>query len=186
LRKIMMSLSLVAALAVPAALHATPITGQFSIDGTVTNTGSALNFAPGTEKVGTGTQMGTFATLLTDGQPVTSGPSTIVYSPYTPGSAVFTAGALTVTLDTLVATNFIVNGTPITAFAGTATYSAAGYDSNNGTLSFSTQANGAVTFSATGIATAPSNSPVPEPSTLAMFGTGALGLAGLVSRKLIA
>lgn len=32
----------------------------------------------------------------------------------------------------------------------------------------------------------PSTSPVPEPSALLLFGTGALGLAGIVSRKLTA
>jgi hypothetical protein len=32
----------------------------------------------------------------------------------------------------------------------------------------------------------PSSSPVPEPSALLLFGTGALGLAGVVSRKLLA
>ncbi len=32
----------------------------------------------------------------------------------------------------------------------------------------------------------PSTSPVPEPSALLLFGTGALGLAGIVSRKLLA
>jgi hypothetical protein len=183
LRNLIKSLSLAVALIAPVALHATPLTGQFSIDGTVTNTGTVLNFVPGTAAVGTGTQTGSFASLLTAGQLLTSGPATINYTPYVPGSAVFTVGSLTATLESLVATNFSLGGATITAFVGDALFTAAGFDTTAGTISFSTQGSGPVTFSATGLATA---SQVPEPSTLALFGTGALGLAGLVSRKLMA
>lgn len=179
MRKFLSALVLVAAIAAPAALHASPITGQFSIDGTVTNTGSELDFVPGTAKTGMGTQTGTFAALLTDNELLTSGSTKIVFSPSYTGGGFFTVGSLTAVIDTLVATNFVLNGTPITAFSGTATFSAAGYDTTDGVFSFSTQANGPVTFSATGIA----NSPVPEPSTLALFGTGALGLGLLVSKR---
>ncbi len=45
--KFLSALALVAAIAAPAALHATPISGQFSIDGTVTNNGTTLTFLPG-------------------------------------------------------------------------------------------------------------------------------------------
>jgi hypothetical protein len=42
------------------------------------------------------------------------------------------------------------------------------------------------TISIASIQDPPSSSPVPEPSALLLFGTGALGLAGIVSRKLLA
>lgn len=181
MKRILMLFAVIAAMVAPTALVADPITGQFSIAGTVTNTGTALNFAPGTTTVGMGTQTGTFATLLTDGQAVNSMPATIDYSPYVPDSAVIGIDPLTITLETLVATNVSVNGSTFTLFSGDALFSAAGYDTTSGTFSFSTQGNGAVTFSATGLA-----SPVPEPSSILLFGTGALALMGLSTKRLLA
>jgi hypothetical protein len=168
-------------MAAPVALHATPISGQLSIEGTVVNNGSVLTFVPGTSFTGYYTQTGTFATLLSDHEAITSGPSTISFTPYVPGSAVIGITPLTITLLSLVDTQFMLNGSVIDAFSGSASFAAPGYDTTMGIFSFSTQASGPVTFSATGLA-----SPVPEPSTLALFGTGALGLAGLVSKKFIA
>lgn len=52
MRKLLSALTLVAAIAAPAALHATPISGQFSIDSTVTNNGSTLTFLPGPSGLG--------------------------------------------------------------------------------------------------------------------------------------
>jgi hypothetical protein len=180
MRHILASFALVAALAAPAALHAETITGQFSLDGTVINSGSTLTFL-GAPKTGIGTQTGVFATLLTNNEAISYGPSVITYSPYVDDSAKFGVGRLNVTLDTLVATNIMLNGSLITAFSGDATFSAAGYQTTMGTFSFSTQASGPVTFSATGI----SSSPVPEPSSLALFGTGALGIGLLGTRKFV-
>jgi len=179
-RKLVSALALVAAIAAPVALHATPITGQYSIDGTVTNTGTALNFTVGTIRTGIATQFGTFATLVPDNTPVTMGATGIVYAPYTCCS-IFTVGGLTTSIQSITATDTSIGGVPITIFGGTALFTAAGYDPTMGTFGFSTQGSGPVTFSATG-----ASSPVPEPSTLALMGSGVLGLAGAVRRKFLA
>src|SRR5207245_8900570 len=92
-------LTLVAALLLaPIALHADTMTGQFVITGTVQNVGTILMFEPGTLALGTGTQTGTFATLL-NGQGFTGGTVNIAYNPYIPDSAFFFIGPLTTPLD---------------------------------------------------------------------------------------
>ncbi len=185
MRKILGSLAVMAALAVaPSVLHATPITGQFSITGaSVTDNGSSLTFIPDSIVVGAAnTITGSFNSLLTAGETGTI-TQVINYNPYAAGSGVITltntdGTIVTYTLDTLTAQ---VVGGNFTLFTGTGILStnAAGFDNTDGTLLFSTQGNGTVTFSATTNA-----SPVPEPSTLAMLGTGLVGLAGVVKRRL--
>lgn len=183
--KLLSSLAIVATLAIaPSALHATMMTGQFSIQGTVTTdaVNHVLSFDPTTIETGFGTQTESFATLLTDGEHATSGTPTIAYDPYVAGSSFFGVGPLTAVINTLTESTSVINGHTVYGFSGMGTLSAAGFDNTPGSFTFSTQDSGAVTFSAT-VLTA-GTSPVPEPSTLALFGTGAFGLAGLVSRKL--
>ncbi len=178
MRNLLSALAVVVAISAPSALQAAPITGQFSVDGTVTNNGSTLTFLPGTIRTGIGTQLDTFSLLVPDNALVTAGPMSITYSPYTCCSS-FTVGALTTTIDSITATNTSIGGVPITIFGGTADFTAPGYDKTMGTFGFSTQGNGPVTFSATGTA----NSPVPEPSTLTLLGSGLFGLAGMVKKR---
>ena len=168
----------VAFLLAPIALHAdTLMTGQFVITGTVQNVGTTLEFNPATLFTGTGTQTGTFATLLTDHLGFSGGTANITYNPYTPDSAFFFIGPLTITLDTL---NETTVGTMLD-FSGVANLSAAGFTNTLANYSFSALATGPSTFTATAIVpTAPS---VPEPTTLILFGTGALGFAGFAARK---
>ena len=192
MRNLITSLALAAALAAPVALHADPMmNGQFSIQGTVVPSSTTLSFVDLTITTGYLTQSGSFATLLTDGEhlslggmpaPVPSpyGPISIVpYNPYPgPGFLDFSFGNLSASVQTLVEAPGI-GGT--FDFAGTALLDAPGFAETPATFDFSTQASGRVTLSATAIA-----SPVPEPSALLLFGTGALGLAGIVSKKFIA
>lgn len=181
--KLLSSLALVAALAAPAA-NASMMSGQFSIQGTVTNnpTTHTLSFAGPSIETGYGTQTGTFQTLLTDNEHVPTGTATIVYGPYVPGSSFFTVGPLTAVIESLTESMSMPDGHTVYGFSGTANFSAAGYDTTPGSFTFSTQDSGPVTFSATAITTG--TPAVPEPSSLALFGTGAFGLAGIVSRKL--
>jgi hypothetical protein len=185
--KIFASLTVLAALvAVPSALHATPITGQFSITGaSVSDDGSTLTFDdPSTVTVGgSKTITGAFKDILSAGETGTI-TSSVSYKPYTPGSAVITltntdGTTLTFTLDSLTEEP---DNNGFEDFMGTGILStnAAGYDNTEGTLAFSTQGDGTVTFAATTVA----NSAVPEPSTLAFFGTGLVGLAGVIKRRL--
>jgi hypothetical protein len=179
MQKLLASLALIAALLLaPIALHAdTLMTGQFVITGTATNVGTTLSFDPPTLRTGIGTQTGTFATLLTDNLGFSGGTTSITYNPYTPDSAFFFIGPLTITLDTF---NETAVGSTLD-FSGVATLAAAGFTNTLANYSFSTLASGPSTFTATTIVpTAPS---VPEPSAITLFGTGALGLVGFAKRK---
>lgn len=166
------------------AAHASPISGQFSITGSnVTDNGTSLSFNPATVRVGTAdTLYGSFTTLLSaDESGIITSP--IDYAAYTPNSAsiIFGNAGSQVTF-TLSSVTEVTSGS-FTNFTGTGVISTdiAGYTSSDATLLFSTQGNGVTTFSATTTA-----SPVPEPSSLALLGSGLLGVAGAARRKFLA
>jgi hypothetical protein len=179
MQRVFASLTVVAAfILAPIALHAdTLMTGQFVIHGTVQNVGTTLEFDPATLLTGVGTQTGTFATILPDSLGFAGGPANIPYNPYTPDSAIFFLGPLTIALDSLTETTV---GSTLN-FSGVTTLSATGFTNTLANLTFSAPASGASSFTATfAVPAAPS---VPEPSSLALFGTGALGLAAFAARK---
>lgn len=179
MRRVFAALTLVAALLLaPVALHADTMNGQFVVHGTVQNVGTTLEFNPATLLTGVGTQTGTFATLLSDNLGFSGGTANIAYNPYTPDSAFFFIGPLTITLDSLSETTI---GSTLN-FSGVTTLSAAGFTNTLANLTFSTSASGSTLFIAT-FAGPPVPSPVPEPSSLALFGSGALGLAGFAAKK---
>ena len=198
---------LAAALAVSSAAvaHADSISGFFSATGTDSFTAPSptgtLTFAPGTSVVA-GAIGGTFASYLTVGNPITFAtgpipyvqgnnipPSILLFSTTeageTFGFTVSTFNALFVTDGTqgCLTGNTCLTITGIGTFTGTG---AVNYTPTPAEFQYSSQyvvgqaVGGLTSFSASTSATPP---PIPEPATLALFGTGLVGIVGMARRR---
>jgi hypothetical protein len=199
---------LAAALAVSSAAvaHADSISGFFSATGTDSFTSSTLTFAPPQNSVVAGAIGGTFATYLTDGNPITFAAGPI---PYVQGNNIpptiqlfttteagetfgftvtsFNANFITgspTTTGCLITGNMCLDITGFGTFTGTG---AVTYTPTPAQFQFTSQyIVGQTVGTLTSFSASASASPVPEPASLALFGTGLVGLVGIARRKLSA
>jgi len=197
------------ALSTVAFAHADPISGFFNANGTDNFNSSSITFDSAVVAGGIG---GTFATYLADGDTITFLPGALPYHNgfNTPPNPPFTTGTAPLFSVTGNGETFTFNLTDYTAqyitdgsngcssgstclvatgdgfFTGTGAFTGT---SGAAVFNFTSQyvpgeaINSVTTFSASASAVAPPT--VPEPASLALFGTGILGFVGLVRRKLV-
>lgn len=172
---------------------ATPITGQLSLIGPNSYTATNITFGVGNSMIAGAITGTSFTPFFTDGQIVTMTNFAIdgSFVPTTVFSVTENSVTLTYFLQTLTTTFSnagISGGFPgDLTLIGTGFFTETGFSDTAATFNLTSQvgqnAGTGVTFSETSFAPAPT---VPEPSSIALLGSGLVGAALFMRRKLMA
>jgi hypothetical protein len=176
-------LALAATLAISPMALADPITGSIGISGFNDHwNASSVTFIP---TANAGDASGNLATVIPGAVAPSVTPATIDITTLTfatPDVLIWTIGTSTATFTITGPVNVVLDTTAFLNLSGTGLLTLTGYDPTTAYFSFASTVSGASTNYIFDVNTqAPGTTP--EPGTLTLFGTGLLGLAGMLRRK---
>lgn len=176
--KLVCAAALFAAVLVPTAAKATPISGSIAIGGTDSFNSTAITFTPTTAYI--------LASTIAN---VGTVPNTATLTGFSYTSATSANGVvLFTTTQSGITTSFTITGlttigytatpSPFLNLAGTGFFSQTGMDNTSGSFSLTSSTTGITSFQLNGMTTA-----TPEPSSLMLLGTGLVSSAGMLMRR---